>query len=218
MPRIIERTVYRFHELSEKAKERARDDRRSIELEYDWWEFVYEQAVETADMLGIKITTKPVKLVSGKTRHDPCIYFSGFCSQGDGASFQGHYFPKLGIIDAIANEFCADSKLHKIAEQLTLLQVSSRVKYGQLLRASIGTNSSHYSHSGTMNVSVFFVDDDTTDPDLEDAEELTRLMRSFADWIYSQLEAENDYLMSDEYIDEILSEDDCEFDEFGALI
>ena len=47
---------------------------------------------------------------------------------------------------------------------------------------------------------------------------MTRLMRSFADWIYKQLEDEDDWLNSDECIDERLNESDDEFDEDGSVV
>ena len=221
MPRVIERTVYKFDELSDEAKVCARDAYRDHDLQFDWWDVVYEQTVEAAEMLGITIATKPVELMSGKTREGPCIFFSGFSSQGDGASFEGRYTPRPGskAVDEIANEFVTDSKLQRIAEQLALLQVSARLKHGRLLEATIKLGGSGYYHSHMMDVDVTYVDEeDGVSPDIKDDAELTRLMRAFADWIYSQLKAENDYLTSDEHIDEFLSDSTYEFEESGALI
>ena len=220
MPRVIERTVYRFHELSDRAKARARDHYRDHDLQHEWWDYTYEQAVEAAGMLGITIFTKTVKLVNGKDRQDPRIYFSGFSSQGDGASFEGRYSPRPGseAVDEIANEFVTDSELHRIAEQLALLQVSARIKHGQKLGADTKLGGSGYCHSGMMEVTVYFDVDDTDDPEPEDVEQLTQLMRDFADWIYSQLEAEHNYLTSDEHIDEALLDGDNEFEESGELV
>lgn len=221
MPCIIERTVYKFDELSDKAKERARDAYRDHDLHYDWWDAVYEQAVEAAEVLGITIDTKPVTLRNGNVRLDPRIYFSGFCSQGDGASFEGRYSPRSGseAVDQIANEFVTDSELHRIAEQLALLQVSTRLKHGRLLKATIKLGGSGYCHSHMMDVDVTYVgEEDGVSPDPDSSGELCLLMRAFADWIYSQLEAENDYLTSDEHIDELLSDGTYEFEESGTLV
>ena len=220
MPRMIERTVYRFHELSDKAKACARDHYRKLGLHDEWWDYTYERTVEAAGMLGIHIFTKPVKLVNGKDLQDPCIYFSGFSSQGDGASFEGRYSPRPGseAVDEIANEFVTDSELHRIAEQLALLQVSARIKHGRKLEAQVKLGGSGYCHSHMMDVTVYFDDDDADDPESSDVEQLTQLMRGFADWIYSQLEAEHDYLNSDEYIDEALLDGDNEFEESGELV
>jgi hypothetical protein len=43
-------------------------------------------------------------------------------------------------------------------------------------------------------------------------------MRDFADWIYDRLEAEYEYLISDEYVDEYLNDSDNMYDESGAII
>jgi hypothetical protein len=52
------------------------------------------------------------------------------------------------------------------------------------------------------------------DEGLED--DVTQLMRDFADWIYKNLEAEHDYLTSDECIDQYLAEE--KFDSLGQVI
>lgn len=209
MPRVIERTVYRFHELSDKAKARARDHYREQGLHDQWWDFVYEDAVRVAGILGISITEK-----SGPSL---AIYFSGFSSQGDGACFQGGYTPKPGTetTEGIRSECPQDEELHRIADALALLQVSARVQHGQRIEANITTSGS-YCHSGTMNVDATYTEGDSPDPEI--AEELQQLMRDFADWIYARLEDEYDYLNSNEYIDEALLDGDNEFEESGELV
>ena len=44
---------YKFDELSDKAKERARDWWRQGALDYEWWESIYEDA----ERIGLKITS-----------------------------------------------------------------------------------------------------------------------------------------------------------------
>ena len=209
MPRVIERTVYRFHELSDKAKARARDHYRAQGVRDQWWDFVYEDAVRVANILGISITEK-----SGPS---PAIYFSGFSSQGDGACFQGGYTPKPGneTTEGIRSECPQDEELHRIADALALLQVSARVQHGQRIEANITTSGS-YCHSGTMNVDATYTEGDSPDPEI--AEELQQLIRDFADWIYARLEDEYDWLNSNEHIDEALLDGDNEFEELGTLI
>ena len=209
MPRVIERTVYRFHELSDKAKARARDHYRAQGVRDQWWDFVYEDAVRVANIHGISITEK-----SGPS---PAIYFSGFSSQGDGACFQGGYTPKPGneTTEGIRSECPQDEELHRIADALALLQVSARVQHGQRIEANITTSGS-YCHSGTMNVDATYTEGDSPDPEI--AEELQQLIRDFADWIYARLEDEYDWLNSNEHIDEALLDGDNEFEESGALV
>ena len=209
MPRVIERTVYRFHELSDKAKARARDHYRAQGVRDQWWDFVYEDAVRVANILGISITEK-----SGPS---PAIYFSGFSSQGDGACFQGGYTPKPGneTTEGIRSECPQDEELHRIADALALLQVSARVQHGQRIEANITTSGS-YCHSGTMNVDATYTEGDSPDPEI--SEELQQLIRDFADWIYARLEDEYDWLNSNEHIDEALLDGDNEFEESGELV
>lgn len=52
MPRKVEKDVYKFEELTGRAKERARDWYRQGALDYEWWETVYEDAKN----VGLKIT------------------------------------------------------------------------------------------------------------------------------------------------------------------
>lgn len=50
--KIIETVVYEFDELSDKAKEKAREWYRDGALDYEWWESTYEDA----ERIGLKIT------------------------------------------------------------------------------------------------------------------------------------------------------------------
>ena len=50
--RVTITEVYQFNELSDRAKERAREWYREGALDYDWWENVYEDA----ERVGLKIT------------------------------------------------------------------------------------------------------------------------------------------------------------------
>lgn len=49
--RTVEMKVFTFDELSEKAKEKAIGNLRHINVDYNWWEFVYEDAKN----VGLKI-------------------------------------------------------------------------------------------------------------------------------------------------------------------
>jgi hypothetical protein len=45
------RTLYTFDELGDKAKEKALEEYRDINVSYDWWDFIYEDA----ETVGLKI-------------------------------------------------------------------------------------------------------------------------------------------------------------------
>ena len=192
--------VYRFNELNEPAKGRAREWYRTNCLDYDWWDCVYGDAKTIAGKMGIDIDN---------------IYFSGFWSQGDGASFTGDYRYAKGAFKRIKAWAPEDKELHRIAEGIQCLQK----QYFYSLRASItrGAGSNYYSHSGTMHVDVW---DSRRSmyADLGDAEDdLADLMRSFADWIYQQLREEYEFLVSNEQVDEAICANEYEFTEDGSI-
>lgn len=51
--KTVTTTVYTFSELSEEAKQKAIESYRDINLFYEWWESIYEDAKQ----IGIKITS-----------------------------------------------------------------------------------------------------------------------------------------------------------------
>ncbi|EYR77556.1 hypothetical protein SHLA_47c000060 [Shinella sp. DD12] len=91
MSEVIETTVYKFEELSVRARETARAWYREGGFDYEWYEFVFEDFGRICECLGVRLKTSPVHLVGGGTRDEPRIHFTGFWSQGDGASFQALY-------------------------------------------------------------------------------------------------------------------------------
>ena len=211
--RVIEKTLYKYEELSDEAKGKARDWYRSRQDCHDL-DCVIEDAATIADILGIDLRTRPVKLMNGSTRYDPCIWYSVSDSQGDGASFEGTYRYKKGAVKAI-KDYCNDVELIRIAEGLQ--DVQRRYFYRLTASMGQGTGSNFYSHSGTMSVSVDYAEDSSRSI-LEAEEEVTQLMRGFADWIYGRLREEVDYQSSDEYVEEAIICNEYEFDEEGRIV
>lgn len=209
--RTVETTVFKFDELSDSAKEKARDWWRDCE-NYDFdSECIYDNAVECGRLMGIDIDTHGVKLMNNTTRQAPTIYYSGFSSQGDGACFEGHYSYAKGGAKAIRQHAPTDTELHRIADELQVLQRANFYRLTASMR-----HPGHYYHSGCMEVSV---DDSETRREgwLRVEESVTQLMRDFADWIYKQLESEYEYRMLDENVDESIRCNEYEFDENGTI-
>lgn len=193
----------KFSQLSNSAQEKAIEEWNRHGLDYEWWDAVYDDAQTRAGILGIELDSK--------RGNSPAIYFWGFSSQGDGACFEGSYRYAKGAAKAI-RAYCNDPELHRIADELQKTQ--SRNFYR--LRASM-SHRGHYNHSGCMSVSV--EDSENQYRDIGSAEEdITQLMRDFADWIYSQLEKEYEYLTSAECIGELLEANEYDFDENGEMI
>ena len=209
--RVVETNVFQYDELDDRAKERAREwySRHVFEGSCDW-EFVYEDAVRVAEILGIEISTSPVRLMSGKSRQKTDIYFSGFWSQGDGACFEGYWSHATGAAARIRDYAPTDATLHGIADRLQAIQ---RRNFYQL--AAEASHRGRYYHEYTMSVDVTR-DSPTWQPPTEDAEEIvTEALRDLARWLYRQLEAEYDHLTSDEAIEEGIIVNEYTFTEAG---
>ena len=210
--RVVEKTVFTFEELSERAKESAREWwRQSAREDFDG-DCVIEDARQIADILGVDLKTRGVRLMGGGTRQKPCIWWSGFSSQGDGACFEGRYAYKAGSCKAIRAYAPQDKTLHAIADSLAAAQKP----FFYRLEARATHSGPYYYHEYCMAVEVSDTRTGDCGRDLEDAETaITEALRDFARWIYRQLEADYDYYMSPEHIDDCLEANRYEFTEDG---
>ena len=206
----IEKTIFAFDELNSRAKEKARAWWRSCKSSEFDTECTYEDAAECGRLIGIEIAPRNVKLMNGTSRQVPTIWYSGFCSQGDGACFEGRYSYAKGAVKAIRQHAPQDLELHRIADELQALQRKAFYRLGATM-----AHRGHYYHSGCMSVDVYNDADQYAAVPCE--EEIIQLMRDFADWIYKQLETEYDYRMSDENVDESIRCNEYEFNEYGDL-
>jgi hypothetical protein len=199
MPEVISTTVYPIHELPEGAKDRARAWYREGGFDHDWYDAVYEDFQHIAEILGIRLKTRMTRLFSGRSREDPCIWFSGFWSQGDGAAWEGVYSYRKSAAADLRVHAPKDQILHRIAETL---QAAQRQNFYQL-RAEV-THRGNYYHAFTMAVAVTR-DSSAAVESTGDAESIvTDALRDLANWLYRQLEQEYEHLTSDEAVDETL--------------
>ncbi|WP_290686712.1 MULTISPECIES: antitoxin of toxin-antitoxin stability system [unclassified Haematobacter] len=199
MPAIIETTVYRLDELPEAAKDSARAWYRAGALDDDWHDAVYEDFQRVAEILGIRLRTRAVRLMGGGTRHEPCIWFTGFWSQGDGAAWEGWYEFRKGAVADIRAHAPQNGDLHRIADSLLAVQ---RRNFYQL-QAGV-RHCGRYYHAFTMEIDVTR-DSPTAQEATEDAETIvTEALRDLARWLYRQLERECEYLSFDAALDEAI--------------
>jgi hypothetical protein len=183
--------TYNYSELEGTAKDKARQWMAEAATDYGWYEDAIEDYKETANFLGIDIDK---------------VYFSGFCSQGDGAMFVGGWQYAQGSVAKVRDEWPKDNELHRIAREL---RDASRKSFW---RANARTeHRGHYYHSGCMVVAV-----DDCPEDIED--DIKQALRDFADWIYDALRKEYDYLTSEEHLADLAAGNDWLFDEDGNRV
>jgi len=190
-------TTYSFADLSDEAKAKALDACRNDSTEHgtEWWDGVYDDVKEVAKILGIEIEN---------------IWFSGFCSQGDGAQFVGSYWYAKGSAKAIREHAPKDEELHGIVD--TLAKIQRPCFYG--LYAYV-THRGHYQHENCTDIDVRDTDDYTTRA--IPADDIAECLRDFMRWIYKRLEAEHEYLTSDDAVREHIECNEIEFNEDGTV-
>jgi hypothetical protein len=194
MPETIETTVFTYNELSESAKNRARDwFYQAGALHHDWFDSVYEDAKAVGALMGITIDK---------------IYFTGFASQGDGACFEGSYEYAKGAVKAIADYAPQDETLPRIAKAL---QETQRKAFYRL--SAKVYHSGHYYHSRCTSIHVFN-QSDWAESEID--ESISESLRDFMDWIYNQLERDHDYLSSQEVVEETIVANGYTFTADGA--
>lgn len=207
MPRTEEITIYKFDELSDEAKEKARNWWREGGLDYDWWYSVYDDCDTIFKIIGIT-SDKIVKPMDGAPRRTgPCIWFSGFYSQGDGACFEGSYSYAKGAGKAIRKHAPEDTELHRIVDDLTTVQMRNGYKLEARLK-HVGL----YNHEYSVQIDVFKDGDDASD---EVREAVRDALRDLMRWVYNSLREEYEYLNSDESVDETIRVNEYEFTEDG---
>lgn len=175
------------------TKEELIDEHRDINVDHDWWGCTYEYFDEICKLMGVVINRDGLS-------------FSGFGSQGDGASFTGVFDGSVaeGAPESIRKHAPKDAVLHNIADELC----NAGRTYFQC-HVDIHRNNSPYVHSDTMGIvyvdSVYGDIDDWSDAVIEALEsDILKLMRDLADWFYRALEQEYEYLTSDEVVWEAL--------------
>lgn len=206
--------IYKFEELSDTAKERARAWYKECAAQDEFWDATYEDASTIADLMGIDLATRQTGTRRDKTPiYEVDIQFSGFWSQGDGASFTGTFAYKADALEKVKAHAPEDATLHAIVERLQAAHAKADFRAsGSITRDRWG----HYVHSNLMDVAELT---DEEDPDREYPDELRKefrdAFRAFADWIYSQLEKEDEYRNSDECVDDNIEANDYTFTEDG---
>ncbi|HVH48376.1 MAG TPA: antitoxin of toxin-antitoxin stability system [Sphingomicrobium sp.] len=210
MAEIIETTVYSLEELSEEAKEKARAWYLQGAFDHDWYCAVYEDFERICEILGVDLATVPVRLHGGGTRRKPCIWFSGFASQGDGACFEGDYSYVKRSASLIREYAPKDTELHRIADALAAIQWPNFFQ----LRARISHRGRYY-HEYSMEIGVQRDSLGYQDMTATAEDDLSEALRDLARWLYGKLENESDYLSSDAVVDEAIIANGYSFTEQG---
>jgi hypothetical protein len=176
----IEKEVGKFEDFSPKEQAKIIDNYRDINVDHDWYDTEIEDFKNLLEILGF---------------YNVDIQFSGFASQGDGASFTGRFTP------AKTQELKKRAKKLKSEAPNVPLYNYTDMKFSEEEledeRVEVERLSSRYSHENTIS---------------SDNDDLKEFAKNFSRYIYRQLEAQYDYLTCDDAIKETLEANDYDFD------
>lgn len=189
--------TYDFDELTDEAKEKAREWWLDGAFHHDWWDAVYEDAKRIGEIIGVQIKE---------------IGFSGFSSQGDGACIEGRYSYKKGSAKRIREYSPEDEELHRIADELQSIQKKHFYRLGCEMKQA-----GRYSHEYSIDFVFDYDGEELWQLDEDSLNRLVETMRDFMRWIYRALEKEYEWLSSDESVDENIRINEYEFTEVGII-
>lgn len=190
--RII--TVYTIQDLAGAARARALEWLAQGAMTGKWWDATEADVTTLGALFGLTITD---------------LSFSGFWSQGDGASVTGSYQHKAGALRAVKRHAPKDTELHSIVAELTAIAKRNRYQ----LSANISRISHQYSHPNTVEVET---DQERVEGDGGNRGALAETLRDFMRWIYGQLEAEHTYQTSEQACIDSADANDYRFSANGS--
>ena len=187
MSKEIKVTVYNINELEDSIKTKVLDKYRYNSVDVDWYHPVYDDFFAELERYGIEAD----------------IEFTGFYSQGDGASFITTTCDTDLLIRTLFEEG------HDIPENALLDSKNLSVRIDRM--------NSRYSHEETMYVDIH--DEDMTLSDLE-SETLNDIIEEWAKEkardLYRKLESYYEDITSDKEVIEYLA--DSEFFQNGDIV
>jgi hypothetical protein len=168
--------VYKFNELTKEQKEKAIKNLWDINVRHNWDEWVLDEEKSRLEELGYS---------------DIEIYYSGFYSQGDGASFT------------------ATGNIEKLVEKASHKKDIELITFHRLFN--------DYCPECSMMIDIDYNTEKL--PDYRDTLEdnLLKNARNEAKAIYKHLQNEYDYLTSDDAIIETILANDYDFREDGNI-
>jgi hypothetical protein len=197
--------------LSPAAQKQARDWYRENCLDYEWWDSDYDHWKEKLSELGFT---------------DADIKFSGFYSQGDGASFTAGVTREFKLPAAAASRIAEAMAVAKVQRRFKGLPAVVDLSHEVIFRITRDIHD-RYVHPKTIRAEFSATYGDDMPEDLTEmleawAEQLSQYLtseaRDLSDQIYRDLEAEWDDLNSDDTVAEAITGNKWHFDEDGNFL
>ena len=194
----IKYKTYLFKNLSTESQEKAIQNNRDINTCYGWDDFILSEAEDKLEKNGFL---------------NPKILYSGFCSQGDGASFECEDVDISRIVKSIKLPPKLEKNINRIFNTNEIyLDISIQIK----------RINHRYVHENTCKTEVsisnrLIYDSSYIYEVIKELETYIEDLRvQLCKEIYDSIENEYDYLTADESIKDTLTINEHEFQEDGS--
>ena len=199
MSKIIEEMVFTIDELKEQFPEvykKVIENQWYINVDHDWYDFIEEDFINQLEKIGF---------------YDVELRFSGFYSQGDGASFSGNWYKNRVDLSKVNIEDIHSDNIKNLYS--SLVDFTNLYIDGSLCI----TTSGHYCHENTMSIDgEAYITEDREFIEF-DFDPILSECKCIACEIYRSLEDEYEHLTSETGILETLQCNDYYFDLSGKI-
>lgn len=211
--RTVRTKIYKFQELEEKAKKKALESLSDINVDYDWWDFVYDDFAAFCDIIGIDVDLK-------KTN------FTLSYSQGDGCAFTASIdLPKL--LQAIKSEAWKENypketisfkEVTPNIERVARLIQSGKIDGSAWIRqANRETTSSLENEYGFIQSGLISNPVNVDKALAELIALLEDVVKTLDKWLFNNLRSTCEHLMSEAAIVETIESNEYEFYQNGKM-
>lgn len=178
--------------VSDESKQELVEKYRDINVDHDWWDFTYEDFKNDMREKGIEVVR---------------MYFTGFYSQGDGACFEG-------LVPV--SQFSKFMEVHELSSKFPAAKFFAD---NNDLRLDMHKHHHHYCHENTIDVTIMDISGnpyedfstrwevyDTMQTLFNEEEyelfelECEDIVKGYMRELYSRLEKEYEYLVSEEVV------------------
>ena len=198
------KNIYKFEELNKKAQEKAIENNRYMNVNFwEWYHNLFCDFIEnTKNNYGIEIEEKNIE-------------FSGFCNQGDGASFTSDNINTEKIIEVLNINFKNNYLKNLFVEwydNFKIIRTSSQYYHCYTVCVHWQDDFDYYNGGSYKRLASYF-----TKKANEIEKSLEELKNKLCSELYESLENEYEFLTSDNVIEECLINNEYEFYSDGSI-
>lgn len=226
MPRTITKTVYEYHELSERAKDRVKQwlNESGGPEDYD---FVIEDFKIVAEMFGFQL-----RVTGGANNLRESVYWTS--NYGWSAGFVAEWaFPDMSVTEALSQHMGEGDPLHKDAAIFEAALAKFKMAHAEAITAGNITALVSGTENGYKNIEYYDPENYTNADGVEFTEdEKERMVADYNElfnaveqaakdlnhWLASNLRAEEESRWEDDYVKDTCEANEYLFDEDGCIV